>query len=194
MLPECIKMRIFRCNFGKFSQGHAPGPLPPKLICAVTRLWRNFDPSQKFFAYATGCELEYQLKIILLPPKISSAGCGPVRKYRYSRLNTWWWTDHVIFYITLASWQHKPPACLKLSSVTAYCAQHHRLRCNFRVAIIFNAWWKRRAYYVICSSWAANVYVKGFNLQNILNFHNTRPRTVKNYSVAHRLRNPGVND
>ena len=26
LLPECTKMRIFRCNFAKFSLGHAPGP------------------------------------------------------------------------------------------------------------------------------------------------------------------------
>jgi len=43
------KMRIFRCNFAKFSQGHLPGPprmvvpsaLPPKMICDVTRLRRH---------------------------------------------------------------------------------------------------------------------------------------------------------
>jgi len=27
LLPECTKMRIFRCNFAKFSRGHAPGTL-----------------------------------------------------------------------------------------------------------------------------------------------------------------------
>jgi len=42
--------------------------------------------------------------MILLPPKISSAGCSPVRKYRHSRLNTWWCTGHVIFHIKPASW------------------------------------------------------------------------------------------
>jgi len=42
-------MRIFRCNFVKFSQGHDPGPprmvvpsaLPLKLIYDVTRLWHH---------------------------------------------------------------------------------------------------------------------------------------------------------
>jgi len=32
------------------------------------------------------------------PPKISAA-CGAVTKHRYSRLNTWWCTDQVIFHI-----------------------------------------------------------------------------------------------
>ena len=43
-------MRIFRCNFAKFSRGHAAGPprivvlsaLPLKLICDVTRLLQKF--------------------------------------------------------------------------------------------------------------------------------------------------------
>ena len=57
LLPECTKIRIFRCNFAKFSRGHAPGPprmvvpsvLPLKLICDVTRLWRNLAfPSEIF--------------------------------------------------------------------------------------------------------------------------------------------------
>jgi len=30
LLPECTKMRIFRCNFAKFSRGHSPGP--PKMV------------------------------------------------------------------------------------------------------------------------------------------------------------------
>jgi len=42
-------MRIFRCNFAKFSWWHAPGPsrmvvpsaLPLKLVCDVVPLWRN---------------------------------------------------------------------------------------------------------------------------------------------------------
>ena len=62
MLPECTKMRVFRCNFANFSRGHAPGPprivvpsaLPLKLISDVTRLWRNLDPPRKFSAYTTG--------------------------------------------------------------------------------------------------------------------------------------------
>ena len=45
-------MRIFRCNFAKFSGGMAPdhprvvvpSTFPSKLICDVTRLWRNFGP------------------------------------------------------------------------------------------------------------------------------------------------------
>ena len=56
MLPECTKMRIFRCNFAKFSRGHVPRPprmvvpsaLPLKLICDVTQLWRNLPPSEVF--------------------------------------------------------------------------------------------------------------------------------------------------
>ena len=50
------KMRIFKCNFAKFSRGHGPGPpkmvvplaLPLKLICDVTRLWRNLAPLGNF--------------------------------------------------------------------------------------------------------------------------------------------------
>jgi len=50
-------MRTFRCNFAKFFRGHAQGPqkmgvplaLPLKLICDVTRLWRNFGQSLENF-------------------------------------------------------------------------------------------------------------------------------------------------
>jgi len=82
-----------------------------------------------------------------------------------------------------------------MPSVTAYCAQHGRLRWNFRVAVIFNAQRQKRAYYVICRSWATNVYIEGFNLQNILNFNTTLSglEPLKNSSVTDRLRNPGVN-
>jgi len=55
-----------------------------------------------------------------------------------------------------------------------------RLRWNFRIEIISDAWWQNRAYYAIHSSWAISVYVKVFNLQNILCFNNTWPITVKN--------------
>jgi len=50
-------MRIFRCNFAKFSRGHPPDPrrmvvpsaLPLRLICDVTRLWRNLAPPSEIF-------------------------------------------------------------------------------------------------------------------------------------------------
>ena len=57
LLPECTKMCLFRCNLAKLSRGHAPGPprmvvpsaLPLKLICDVTRLWRNLAPPSEIF-------------------------------------------------------------------------------------------------------------------------------------------------
>jgi len=69
-----------------------------------------------------------------------------------------------------------------------------RLRWNFPIEVISNAWWQNRAYCAIRSSWAIDIYVKVFNLQNILNFKNTWPCTVKILGPHHKLRNSVIND
>ena len=45
LFPECTKMRILGVILQNFTGGIPPDPLLPlKLICDVTRLWRNFAP------------------------------------------------------------------------------------------------------------------------------------------------------
>ena len=94
LLPECTKMRIFRCNFAKFSRGHAPGPpimavpsaLPLKLICDVTRLWRNLAAPRKFSAYGTAC-LHYgctpRSKIATRKPIVTKCDAKPQYHMRF---------------------------------------------------------------------------------------------------------------
>jgi len=111
---------------------------------------------------------------------------GPVRKYSYSRLNTWWLVthNHVIFHIKSASrfrfHGNKRRLPQNAFSNCVLCTMW-RLRWNFQIEIISDAWWRNWAYHAIHSSWAINVYVKVFNLQNRLNFNNTWPCTIKHY-------------
>jgi len=51
-------MRIFGVILQTFPGGMPPDPpgmVVLKLICDVTRFWRNLAPSREFSAYATGC-------------------------------------------------------------------------------------------------------------------------------------------
>jgi len=87
---------------------------------------------------------------------------------------------------TLAVFRPTCAVCFKLCRLkcalllSTYSAnmtwQPGRLHGNFRVAIICKAWWRNRAHFVVCSSWATYVFVKRFfNLSNVglLNFKNT---------------------
>jgi len=56
LLPECTKLRIFRCNLAKVSRGYAPGQASPKVDLRHT-IVTKLCPLRKFSAYATACNI-----------------------------------------------------------------------------------------------------------------------------------------
>ena len=107
---------------------------------------------------------------------------------------------------------NKESACIMICIVSKKCAKTLDLKRKFDITLwrhkqrtpssndhhtplISNTYWRKRGYII---SFAApelpTFWAKRFNLQNVLNFNITWPWPVKNSTVTHRLRKPGVND
>jgi len=85
---------IFKCNFAKFSRGHAHGPsrvVGLRLICDVTRLWRNLAPLGNFLRTPLNVLLQSWASEGFLPrgalgdfSKIFPEGSAKVMKFVFS--------------------------------------------------------------------------------------------------------------